>query len=307
MSKTVNIGFEPERLDILIKDILPTKTIAESIKKTKKYKQVEVSVHDIGLVEPLIVYPAKKPKGKFQLLDGHIRLEVLKEMEAEQAPCLISKDDEAFTYNKRINRLATVQEHYMILKAIDKGVPPDRIASALGVNVARIQQKSKLLDGICPEVVEILKDRHFAVGLTTILKRMKPLRQIEAVEFMVASNNFSVSYAKAMLMATPDEQLCKPDTKKPVKGLTEKQRSRMEREMKKLQRDMKAVEEDYGTNVVRLVVSNGYVSRLLDSDPIAHYLERHHGELLTQLQNLTRTLAREAGESEGIQRIENTE
>ena len=65
MSKTVNIGFEPERLDILIKDILPTKTIAESIKKTKKYKQVEVSVHDIGLVEPLIVYPAKKPKGKF--------------------------------------------------------------------------------------------------------------------------------------------------------------------------------------------------------------------------------------------------
>ena len=114
---------------------------------------------------------------------------------------------------------------------------------------------------------------------------MKPLRQIEAVEFMVASNNFSVSYAKAMLMATPDDQLCKSDTKKPVKGLTEKQRSRMEREMKKLQRDMKAVEEDYGTNVVRLVVSNGYVSRLLDSDPIAEYLQRHHTELLTQLQN----------------------
>ena len=40
-------------------------------------------------------------------------------MKAEQVPCLISKDDEAFTYNKRINRLATVQEHYMILKAIE--------------------------------------------------------------------------------------------------------------------------------------------------------------------------------------------
>ncbi|MCP4937190.1 MAG: hypothetical protein GY927_24025 [bacterium] len=63
----------------------------------------------------------------------------------------------------------------------------------------------------------------------------------------------------------------------------------------------------YGTNVVRLVVSNGYVSRLLDSDPIADYLERHHGELLTQLQNLTRTLAIEAGESEGIQRGESAE
>ena len=26
-----------------------------------------------------------------------------------------SDDDEAFTYNKRVNRLATVQEHYMIV------------------------------------------------------------------------------------------------------------------------------------------------------------------------------------------------
>ena len=78
MSRTVNIGFEPERLELLIKDILPTKTIAELVKKTKKYKQVEVSVHDIGLVEPLIVYPPKKTKGKFRLLDGHIRLIALK-------------------------------------------------------------------------------------------------------------------------------------------------------------------------------------------------------------------------------------
>ena len=33
--------------------------------------------------------------------------------------CLIADDDEAFTYNKRVNRLATIQEHYMIVKAIE--------------------------------------------------------------------------------------------------------------------------------------------------------------------------------------------
>ena len=35
--------------------------------------------------------------------------------------CLVSTDDEAFTYNKRVNRLAIIQEHKMILKAIERG------------------------------------------------------------------------------------------------------------------------------------------------------------------------------------------
>lgn len=45
--------------------------------------------------------------------------------------CLISTDDEAFTYNKRVNRIAIIQEHKMILKAIEKGVSEERIAKSL--------------------------------------------------------------------------------------------------------------------------------------------------------------------------------
>ena len=74
--------------------------------------------------------------------------------------CLIATDDEAFTYNKRISRLATIQEHKMILKAIKSGVPEERIAKALDINVAMIRRKRHLLDGICPEVTDLLKDRH---------------------------------------------------------------------------------------------------------------------------------------------------
>ncbi len=295
MSKNVDIGFELNKLEIALKDICPVKSIPKSIKRSRKYKQIAISVEDIGLVEPLVVHPQKEGGGKFLLLDGHLRLDVLKELGAKKATCLISKDDESFTYNKRINRLATVQEHYMILKAIKRGVPPERIAKALGVNVKRIRQKRNLLDGICKEAIEILKDRHFSAGTASVLKRMKPLRQIEAVEFMVATNNFSVSYAKALLLGTPDEQLCDPGKKKPIKGISPDERLRMENEMKKLQRDMKAVEEDYGINVVRLVVSNGYVTRLLENDEIASFMERHHGELMTELQNITRTLEEEAG------------
>ena len=50
-------------------------------------------------------------------------LEALRELAAQNALCLISTDDEAYTYNKRVNRLATVQEHFMILRALERGVP----------------------------------------------------------------------------------------------------------------------------------------------------------------------------------------
>ena len=46
----------------------------------------------------------------------------------------MATDDETYTYNKRINRLAPVQEHRMILRAIDRGVPEERIAEALGLD-----------------------------------------------------------------------------------------------------------------------------------------------------------------------------
>jgi hypothetical protein len=81
-----------------------------------------------------------------------------------EAPCLIADDDEAFTYNKRVNRLATIQEHYMIVKAIERGVSEEKLARALNVDIKRIKTKRTLLDGVCPEVAEMrssaLRRRH---------------------------------------------------------------------------------------------------------------------------------------------------
>ena len=68
-------------------------------------------------------------------------------------------DDEAYTYNKRINRLATVQEHFMIVRAIERGVSEDKLANALNLDVKAINRRRTLLVGICPEVIELLKDK----------------------------------------------------------------------------------------------------------------------------------------------------
>jgi flagellar motor switch protein FliG len=58
-----------------------------------------------------------------------------------------------------VNRIAIVQEHKMMLKAIERGVSAERLARALNVNVAEIRRKRRLLDNVCPEAAELLKDR----------------------------------------------------------------------------------------------------------------------------------------------------
>ena len=55
----------------------------------------------------------------------------LRDRGVTEVACLISTDDEAFTYNNRVNSIAIIQEHKMILKAIENGVSEERIAKSL--------------------------------------------------------------------------------------------------------------------------------------------------------------------------------
>jgi ParB-like chromosome segregation protein Spo0J len=88
------------------------------------------SIPEVGIVEPPVVARDHTDAGKYLLFDGHLRIDVLKWMGETEVMCLVSTDDEAFTYNKRVNRLAMIQEHKMILKAIERDVSEERVADS---------------------------------------------------------------------------------------------------------------------------------------------------------------------------------
>jgi len=200
--------------------------------------------------------------------------------------CLVSTDDEAFTYNKRVNRIAMIQEHKMILKAVERGVSEERIARALNVDIAHIKRKRRLLEGICAEAAEILKDKHIGMNTFTDLKKMVPMRQIEAAELMVAMNKYTVSYAKSLLAATPQTQLVESDKPKRVKGLTDEQVALMERESVNLEREFRIAEQSYGADHLDLVLTNGYLGALLGNARVVRYLAQHQREILVEFQKL---------------------
>jgi len=131
--ETVAQAFDSDFVIIPIASILPVKAIEKTVKSSHKYRQILASIREVGLVEPPAVIRDSHDSGSYLLLDGHLRIEVLRDLGATEVECLISTDDEAFTYNKRISRLSPVQEQRMIAKAIERNVPRDKIARALDI------------------------------------------------------------------------------------------------------------------------------------------------------------------------------
>jgi len=281
----VKLGFELTSMRIAINDIEMLRPMTPAIRKSLKYSQIAAAVMEVGLIEPPVVFRKPGNGSGYQLLDGHIRIEVMKERGDTEVVCLIATEDEAFTYNRRINRLATVQEHRMMLLIIDKGVPEERLARALNVNISNIRLKKRLLDGICDEVVTLFQDRHVPVNTFRELKRLVPMRQIEVASGMINMNRFSWSFAKSYVASTPQSQLVAGE-RKSGKGLTDEQLERMERESANLDREFRLIEKDYGTDHVDLVLATGYLGRLLDNVRVVHHLARFHPEILAEFQKI---------------------
>lgn len=286
MTDKVRLACGTEVLLVPLTKILPMRILDDAIRKTVKYRCIEASIRELGLIEPLVVFPQPETDGCFMLLDGNIRYKILKDLAVPTAKCLISTDDEGYTYNHKVNRLSAIQEHFMILKAIKNGVTEARIARTLSVDVASIRQKRDLLDGICPEAVQLLKDRQATTVSLRELRKVKPMRQIEIAELMCAASNFSAGYVKCLVGATSSEQLVDGDRGKEFRGLSAEDIARMERETESLGREFKLIEESHGKNVLNFVLVVGYIKKIMDNSRVVRFLSQNHPEVLTEFQKL---------------------
>jgi flagellar biosynthesis chaperone FliJ len=296
---SITQAFQGACVRISISNILPVHSIRKNIKSSHKYKQISASIREVGLVEAPVVVEDDKKAGFYLLLDGHLRIEVLKDMGATKVECLVSTDDEAFTYNKRISRLSAVQEQRMIARAIERNVPKERIAKALDINLRSVERKMRLLDGICSEAVNLLKDKSCPMAIFDVLRKMSPIRQIEAAELLINANNYTVSYVSAILAGTPQSQLADTETPKRMKGMTAEAMQRMERELSRLQEAITTIQDNYGKDHLQLTVVKGYIAKLLSNPRISRHLAQHHPEYVSEFQNIaemTTTLPAEAAE-----------
>ena len=104
---------------------------------------------------------------------------------------------------------------------------------------------------------------------------MKAARQVDAVELMIASSTITVAYAEALLKATPPEQ--RTDVPPAPKEKTQ----------------YKDAEQNYGSELLNLVVAKGYLTKLLANDAVKSFIERHEPAILEQFELVTNTVSME--------------
>lgn len=99
-NRKIKLAFETTSLRIPLGDIEMLRAMTPAIKKSIKYGQIEASIREVGIIEPPVVVRIKGKDDRYRLLDGHIRIEILKERGDKDVVCLVATDDEAITYNR---------------------------------------------------------------------------------------------------------------------------------------------------------------------------------------------------------------
>jgi hypothetical protein len=278
----VKPAFQPDIITISTTSIITIKSVTAAFRKTDVYRRIAASLEHVGLIEPLVVFPTQKET--YLLLDGHTRLDILIATGIPTVNCLLSTDNESYTYNKRVNYIPPIAQHYMILRALAH-VSEERIAKALNVTVATIREKRDLLKGICPEVAELLRNERVSGDAFCALRKMKPVRQIDVARLMLNAKKFTGRFARALLGGTRDELLI-ADTAKRARNVTPVQQSMMEQETEEMLKHADSIRANYGNDVLDLTAACRYIERLLGNARIQRHLIKHHEETRATLEQL---------------------
>jgi RepB plasmid partitioning protein/ParB-like nuclease domain len=264
-------AFGSQILTLPLSSIVPQREPTLATKRTACYKQIASSLEHIGLIEPLVV--CEQSQGTFLLVDGNTRFEILKSGGAKEVACILATDDESYTYNKRVSAVPPILQHYMLLRVLENGVSEERVAAALNVDIKAVRQRRDMLEGICPEVTRLLEPHRLGIRCFSAIRRMKPLRQIEAAEHMISSSNFTLPFLRAILLVTKPEMLNNRDLKGRLLPVHGPANALLEREHEGLVRGLKAVECSFGSDMLCLAVSLKYLERIAKNPKIKRYLE----------------------------------
>jgi len=119
-----------------------------------------------------------------------------------------------------------------------------------------------------------------------LLKRVKPLRQIEMAEIMVAGGTYSATYARALVMTSQKDQFAHPEKPRQIPGIKAEDLAKLEHEVRIQETDFRMLDETYNEHVMALTIARGYLRSLLENGRVVRFLAQHEGEILKEFQRV---------------------
>ncbi len=246
----------------------------------QEYNRILASIKAIGLIEPLIVYPEGDA---YLILDGVQRYRALAELGAEVAPCIVGKYREAFTGNRMVNRISPVQEHRMIEKSLEE-LDEQSIASALGVLSITHRVKRKLLKQLHLAAATAFDQGKITKACARELTHVEAERQQEIVTAMDGYKDYSIAFARAMILKTPRPLR---ETRGHKKSPWDKNGQRKDGLIQKLaeaehRHDFYSrLYKQYTIDLLRLAI---YARSLLTNARVREYLDQSHPSVVSRFE-----------------------
>lgn len=280
MSDRMTLGFDTDPRTIPMDNLVPHKPLLPRHLTGSKFASIKTSIAEVGIIELPLVYPLGNDR--YEILDGHLRVEALRQLGASEVVCFMAKDDETFSFVDCVNQLMPIQEHYMIMTALSHGISEARLAQVLHVDVMNIEHKRNLLTGICPEVVSMLENTNVGAATLQQLKRVKPERQVEITEMMLTAGNLRSVFCRGLVLATKPHLLTEEYStmkKKQEETVNYAELARMQEELDALQRGLQVYEDSYGQNFLNLVVVRGYLAKLIGNEQTNRFLQNRYNDI----------------------------
>ncbi len=268
--------------DVDIEKLVPLKERDINFKNNQGYKRILTSISKVGLLEPLCTC---RENDYFVILDGFIRYKALKELGIKSVPCLIYSTKEAYTFNRMVNKLSAVQESRMLresLKIIDQNV----VASVFGIKSLQYRLGTNILKQLDKKIIDAIDKGEISRKCARELTYVSIIRQVEILNEMKNTCDFSLSFARALVIKTPPEMRNKnKKDKKPWQENSEKKQELF----KKLETVQKRYDfytniyRQYSTDLLKVFV---YVRQLITNDKIRTYLNSNYPDVLERFEDI---------------------
>ena len=248
----------------------------------KYYQRIEASLRAVGLIDPLIVFPQGD---SYEILDGCLRYRILLELGVETVPCLIANEREGFTGNRMVNQLSASQEMRMLRKSLEE-LDEKTIADALGMQGIKHRLNLGLLKKLHERVAKAFEASKLNLQAAKELSHVKPERQAEIMKLMESCNDYSVTFAKGLVLKTPLAKRSKANGAKTPWTQADEKKSNLLKRLKEAEQQQdfySGLYRQYTTNLLKLVI---YARSLLANPQVRAYLEANHGELVGMFQEV---------------------
>lgn len=266
--------------DIPIELLVPLKEREINFKKHRGYKRIKSTIQMVGLLDPLCVYPEN---GYYIIVDGYLRYMILQELGVRMIPCQIQQNKEAYTYNKMVNNLSTVQQSRMLRQSLGT-LDKNTIEKTFGIKSLNYRLATTILKQLHPDVIKAVDKEIITRRSAAELTNVNQERQQQILKEMNRTKDFSISFARALVIKTPPEMRSRNrKKKKPWIHESEKTKQLVEKleETEKRYNFYTILYRQYTTDLLILCT---YTRTLITSEIIRSHLESNFPELLERFQ-----------------------